>query len=662
VPLASALQKALEDAKIQSLSSNRQVWIWKTPDKYVSTLGEKPEGGSLMGRVIGEEGVNPQLYAGGAGVVGGSGLVSPSPQSPAQAQSPPPLTLDDVQKRISELQSQQRQSAPDTPVQEAPTPQGPAPLTIDSVQARIAELESQNKPSVGTLAKDIAVQTAHGLGRGVAGIPGIPGTAQQLTSWLSSLLPGKIGEGLGASPLGAINLPTAPETTALAEKYLISDRPAPQTKTGRFAGDVAEYLPAAAIGGPTGLAGRLGFGLATGLASEGSKAAGAPPLVQMLAGLSPGIAAGGVKMAIHQFGPAASIRTAAEGISPEDWQRGAALAQAGQEVGVPLMGHEAVSPAVGQGGLGMLATKMSGTYAGGPPIRNVIEQRPAQIAQAAEKQIGKLGPETSPQEVLSSTKETMNKAIRDAENVLGPDSEEVARLFGTNDNPNIVRKIASASSPGQLRDLMINPDNVSPDTVRAVSDIFKMQGKPDNLSAWLRDYLDNSFSKASTDIRTGKNPSSGVEWRNAIYGNKKQRDVLDAYYSEIDPTGKAGEGFQKLMQVLEKTGKTQLSATQSQRKSFGQMVTAEELPNLSGLGASSAALYTGHSPIAAAGWYVVGNALQNFITKVLPKLPSGTIARNLTAPDSVERLRALAGKEPLSSGAAASVLSILGTR
>ena len=73
MPIASALQKALEDAQAQSLSSNRQVWIWKAGDKYIPTLGDKPEGSSLMGRVIGEEGVKPQLYAGAAGVVGGGG-------------------------------------------------------------------------------------------------------------------------------------------------------------------------------------------------------------------------------------------------------------------------------------------------------------------------------------------------------------------------------------------------------------------------------------------------------------------------------------------------------------------------------------------------------------------------------------------------------------
>ncbi|CAB4192608.1 hypothetical protein UFOVP1244_45 [uncultured Caudovirales phage] len=783
MPIASALQKALEDAQAQSLSSNRQVWIWKAGDKYIPTLGDKPEGSSLMGRVIGEEGVKPQLYAGAAGVVGGGGLVSPASQPQAQA-AQPPLTLDDVQKRISELQAQQKQAVPAAPDQTAAPAQGPAPLTIDAVQARIAELEAKNKPSAAGVAGDIATQVAHGLGRGVASIPGIPGSIQDLTAKASGLLPDWLGKGLGDSPLGAVKLPGSPETIGWAERNVIGARPVPQTAAGRYAGNVAEYLPPSAIGGPTGLAGRLGFGLASGLASEGAKEAGAPPLVQALAGLSPGIAAGGAKIAMHQFGPAASIRTATEGIGPEQWQKGTVLSQAGQEAGIPLMGHEALSPEVGQGPLGMLATKMSGTYSGGPLIRGVIEQRPAQVSQAVQKEIGKLGPSSTVEDVLSRTKDVMNSAIKDAEahrteltkglydaagqmpipesaispiidtisskidevgpktglgkelasirnklfdntgetpsietktsrlqtvykelrdslnmppdaggaqrshvGVLSPiagqirdtlaennpyfakadalykeASAPVVRLYGTSEEPGIARKIAEAKSPSQLKDLMINPDNVSPDTVHTIADIFGSQGRSKDLSSWLGHYLENSFNKASTDVTTGKNPALGANWRNAIYGNPRQREVLNAYYSEIDPTGKAGEGFQNLMQVLEKTGKTQLSATQSQKKSIGQFIASEELPSLAGLGAGSAALYTGKSPIVAAGWYLTGNALQNFVTKVLPKLPSKTIARNLTAPDSVERLKALAGKEPLSSGAAASVLSILGTR
>jgi len=785
MPLASTLQKVLEEAKAQSIASrNKQVWVWQDGDQYIRTFGERPKGANFLGRVVGLEGVEPELY-GGAAITGGA-LASQArqPQQATAQQQPAPLNLDDVQKRISELQSQQQQSAPATPAapgQEAPAPQGPAPLTIDSVQARIAELEGQNN-----LAKDIGVQTAHGLGRGVAGSFGIPGSAQQFTSWISSLL-GKTGEGLGSSPFGAIDLPTSPEATAWAERNVIGDRPTPQTSTGRFVGDVAEYLPPSLIGGPTGLAGvagRLGYGLASGVASEGAKEAGASPLVQALAGLSPGIAVGGAKMLTHQFGPSASIRTAAGDIEPEQWQKGTTLSQAGREVGVPLMGHEALSPEVGQGPLGMLATKMSGTYAGGPLIRNVMEQRPTQVAQAAQKEIGKLGPSSTVEDVLSRTKDVMNSAIKNAEEhrteltkglydaagpmpipesavapiidtisskidevgpktglgkelasirnklfdntgetpsietktsrlqtvykelrdslnmppdaggaqrshvgVLSPiagqirdtlaennpyfakadalykeASAPVVRLYGTSDEPGIARKIAEAKSPSQLRDLMINPDNVSPDTVHTIADIFGSQGRSKDLSAWLGHYLENSFNKASTDVGTGKNPKLGADWRNSIYGNPKQRDVLNAYYSEIDPTGKAGEGFQKLMQVLEKTGKTQLSPTQSQKKSFGQLLASEELPNLSGLGAGSAALYTTKSPLIASGVFVIGSALQNFITKTLPKLPSRTVAKNLTAPDSVERLRALAGKKPLSSEAAASVMSILGTR
>jgi hypothetical protein len=53
VELPADLRSVVAAAATKSENEGRQEWIWKQGDKYVATLGEKPEGGQYVGRVIG---------------------------------------------------------------------------------------------------------------------------------------------------------------------------------------------------------------------------------------------------------------------------------------------------------------------------------------------------------------------------------------------------------------------------------------------------------------------------------------------------------------------------------------------------------------------------------------------------------------------------------
>lgn len=60
-PLSPILQAEIEAAKAQSLAEGRQVWLWERGDnEIVRTLGDRPDGARLLGRVIGDEEVDGQ--------------------------------------------------------------------------------------------------------------------------------------------------------------------------------------------------------------------------------------------------------------------------------------------------------------------------------------------------------------------------------------------------------------------------------------------------------------------------------------------------------------------------------------------------------------------------------------------------------------------------
>lgn len=109
---------------------------------------------------------------------------------------------------------------------------------------------------------DVGASLASGVGRGAAGLIGLPGTIGNAIndglSWATGM------QSLPASPFSSEGAQSALSTvTGGASDYQ------PQTTAGEYAGTVGEFLPGAALGGAN-IANLVRFGVLPGLASEGA--------------------------------------------------------------------------------------------------------------------------------------------------------------------------------------------------------------------------------------------------------------------------------------------------------------------------------------------------------------------------------------------------------
>jgi len=175
------------------------------------------------------------------------------------------------------------------------------------------------EPSWGDTALDVGASLASGVGRGVAGLAGLPGTVQDLAnsglSWATGL------PELPRSPLSASSLQSGLSTvTGGASDY------EPQTTAGEYASTVGEFLPGSVVPGGT-LANALRFGVLPGLASEGAgqltEGTGLEPYARVAAALAAPMLPALASRAISPFSGA---------ISPERQRAITAL----QGEGVPL--------------------------------------------------------------------------------------------------------------------------------------------------------------------------------------------------------------------------------------------------------------------------------------------------------------------------------------
>ena len=641
-----------------------------------------------------------------------------------------------------------------------------------------------------SLARDYAQQIAHGLGRGTAALGGVVGDVLDLEGQAASWLSERLGMPIAAKTAARISdlihkaLPTSAQTVESAQRNLIGPQPATASPGAAFAGRVATYVPgAAAMGGPAGLAARAALGAASGIASEGAAEAGLPPVAQVAAGLLPGLGVAGAQT--YRGAASRAVGQALPTTSPAEFKAATALERAGQEVGVPLMGHEALAPRVGPGAIGQLAGDVRAIPGPGSPIiSQVIEERPARIMAAAQSQIAATGPEMPADKVLSTTKDvaqaelarldklrttetnklykagdpihlpveavtpilgrldealaaapakgaltselrslrdrlttaegapqTLSSALsttrreldaslrsargldaggelRQHAGVLGPISRDLRSALhdnnpwfakgdarytqlsrdleavaGTPDNPSIVRRIADASSNAELRTLMLDRENVSPATVGELAKLYRSQGRMSDLAGWFRHHLEVSLNTAAKDLQTGENPALGVKWRNLIYGDPAQRAIVDAYLTEMDSSGGALRGFQRLQQVLEHTGKTPgMGSPTATRLQGAEGLAGGAIPTGAAVAAGTALGAIGAPAGALAGGYLIGNKTLGFIRQQALKMGSRDIAEALTAPDSVARLRALARRDPASPGALSGALAVLGGR
>lgn len=194
-------------------------------------------------------------------------------------------------------------------------------------------------------------------------------------------------------------------------------------------------------------------------------------------------------------------------------------------------------------------------------------------------------------------------------------------------------EVLMPSAPRALDPLTIH------ETVRTLS-------KQDATAArdFVRQNLQAIFDEQAQNLSSGVNQFGGAKFAAQVAGNPRQKDNLQAL---IEATGgrPAWVGFNRLLDVLEATGKRQAPGSQT---AFNQQLAGEL--SAGGIGTVPAAIASPQKAMS-----VIGNAYDNF------RFGKNTeeMARLLSDPKSVELMAKLAKEAPSSAKASALVAQIL---
>jgi hypothetical protein len=214
--------------------------------------------------------------------------------------------------------------------------------------ATIQEIASSARPQVAPkmgVAEDMARSLPSGVGKGVAGLVGLPGLAQQGMDYLV----GKAGDALGLpapspdAPKPRVNLQPRPEAVQGAIESVTGKFHKAQTRPGEYTDTVGQMLAGAAAGPGGWLRNAAVFGVVPGIASEFAggltKGTAAEPWARGGAAL----ATGGLGALLTNRGNVSgSVGRAAGDIDNATLQQAENLFQEAQAMGMPITRAEAV--------------------------------------------------------------------------------------------------------------------------------------------------------------------------------------------------------------------------------------------------------------------------------------------------------------------------------
>lgn len=235
---------------------------------------------------------------------------------------------------------------------------------VSAFQSQMSPQPEASSPWADT-AKDVGASLASGVGRGAAGLVGLPGTIgnaiNDSLSWATGMQP------LPASPFSSEGAQSALSTvTGGASDYQ------PQTTAGEYAGTVGEFLPGAAVGG-LGVGNLLRFGVLPGLASEGAgqltEGSSIEPYARVAAALAAPVAPALASKAISPFSGA---------ITPE------------RQALVNSLMAEGVNPTAGQA-TGSRGLRFAESELGGSTARNMADDQARAFTEAAMSRAGQQG-------------------------------------------------------------------------------------------------------------------------------------------------------------------------------------------------------------------------------------------------------------------------------
>jgi hypothetical protein len=264
-----------------------------------------------------------------------------------------------------------------------------------------------------TLASEAKAVGASGV-KGVASLLGLPGDILKGTRWVadqaaqlpgraynymagdgSFTIPAAMQQGAAEADKGRISLPGGSDIVRGIES-ITGELPKPQTTAGQYAGTIAEFAPAAAIG-PGTIVQRLAMALVPAVASESAgqvtKETAAEPYARLVGAL-----AGGIGTAWAQSPSYATRMTAraAQDVTPQQFQAAENLMRDAQARGVTLTVDEAIQSVTnGATRLGDVRRVVESTVEGGGRFGPVMAQRPAQMQQATDAAFNTIAPRSA---------------------------------------------------------------------------------------------------------------------------------------------------------------------------------------------------------------------------------------------------------------------------
>ncbi|MCW6510959.1 hypothetical protein [Lichenifustis flavocetrariae] len=246
-------------------------------------------------------------------------------------------------------------------------------------------------------AGDMATSTAAGIERSAIGAVGLPADAAHYAgkgmSWVMNKARGAAG--LDPIPFDE-NDPTDPShyigAGAITKRLEDAAGPIyqPQTRAGRYAESVGEFLPGAMQGGIRSL---LKYGVAPGVASEAAGEATQGTAVEPYARMGAAIATGGGAALASRPGTAAGILSeAAGGLDGPTLARAQDLMDAATRQGSPITLAEAVQQVTNSGTrLGAVQRVVEQSRGGADTMAKFYANRPDQVQQAGTAAIDQIG-------------------------------------------------------------------------------------------------------------------------------------------------------------------------------------------------------------------------------------------------------------------------------
>lgn len=350
---------------------------------------------------------------------------------------------------------------------------------------------------------DVGASLASGVGRGAAGLIGLPGTIGNAIndglSWATGMQP------LPASPFSSEGAQSALSTaTGGASDYQ------PKTTAGEYAGTVGEFLPGAALGGAN-LANLVRFGVVPGLASEGAgqltEGSSIEPYARIAAALVAPAVPALASRAVSPFSGA---------ISPE------------RQALVDTLRAEGVNPTAGQI-TGSRGLRFAESELGGGIARNMADDQAKAFTEAAMSRGGQQGIASTDNMAAMNARLGQGFADISARNTLKADTQFGNQLGGVLREydrvlPSAQREIVNNMSDDILSVVTQNGGSMPGEVYQATrSRLGRMaqsarNSDPEFSSALrgLRNTLDDAMTRSL-------NPDDAAEWTRlrSQYGNMK---------------------------------------------------------------------------------------------------------------------------------------------